>query len=119
MIPNPNPKISTLTLTPTPTPTLTPTLTLRRTQATRDLPQARLDHRRAARAHQPGQLARPRIGLKALLDPNPTLILTLTLTRHLIKSALAFSLTLALYGPLLKAFDLPAGSPVFALSSVI
>ena len=39
--------------------------------------------------------------------------------RHLLKSALAFSLTLALYGPVLKAFDLPAGSPVFALSSVI
>lgn len=38
---------------------------------------------------------------------------------HLMKSALAFSLTLALYGPLLMAFDLPAGSPVFALSSVI
>jgi len=41
------------------------------------------------------------------------------LSPHLIKGALAFSLTLALYGPLLKAFDLPAGSPVFALSSVI
>ena len=39
--------------------------------------------------------------------------------RHLLKSALAFSLTLALYGPVLKAFDLPTGSPVFALSSVI
>ena len=39
--------------------------------------------------------------------------------RHLLKSALAFSLTLALYGPVLKTFDLPAGSPVFALSSVI
>jgi len=38
---------------------------------------------------------------------------------HLSKSVLAFSLTLALYGPLLKAFDLPAGSPVFGLSSVI
>ena len=45
--------------------------------------------------------------------------LTVTLTRHLSKSVLAFSLTLALYGPLLKAFDLPAGSPVFGLSSVI
>eukprot|EP00964_Phaeocystis_antarctica_P165444 scaffold145467_cov96-Phaeocystis_antarctica.AAC.1 len=39
--------------------------------------------------------------------------------RHLLKSALAFSLTLALYGPVLKAFDLPTGSPVFALSSAL
>ena len=38
---------------------------------------------------------------------------------HITKSALAASVTLALYGPLLKALDLPFDSPIFAMSSVI
>mgnify|MGYP004220863655 CR=1 FL=1 len=38
---------------------------------------------------------------------------------HFAKSAFAASITLALYGPLLQALDLPAGSPIFSLASLI